>query len=43
MIVCDGFTGNVALKTLEGTIRSLLVALRSELESTDGAASSAGC
>ena len=34
VIVCDGFTGNVALKTLEGTIRSLLVALRSELEST---------
>ena len=28
MIVCDGFTGNVALKTLEGTIRSLLIALR---------------
>src|SRR4029079_2951077 len=34
VIVCDGFTGNVALKTLEGTIWSLLVALRSELEST---------
>jgi glycerol-3-phosphate acyltransferase PlsX len=34
VIVCDGFTGNVALKTLEGTIRSLLSALRSELEST---------
>ena len=34
VIVCDGFTGNVALKTLEGTIRSLLVALRSELQST---------
>ena len=34
VIVCDGFTGNVALKTLEGTIRSLLLALRSELEST---------
>jgi glycerol-3-phosphate acyltransferase PlsX len=32
VIVCDGFTGNVALKTLEGTIRSLLTALRSELE-----------
>jgi glycerol-3-phosphate acyltransferase PlsX len=31
VIVCDGFTGNVALKTLEGTIRSLLEALRSEL------------
>jgi glycerol-3-phosphate acyltransferase PlsX len=32
VVVCDGFTGNVALKTLEGTIRSLLEALRSELE-----------
>jgi glycerol-3-phosphate acyltransferase PlsX len=32
VIVCDGFTGNVALKTLEGTNRSLLVALRAELE-----------
>jgi glycerol-3-phosphate acyltransferase PlsX len=31
VIVCDGFTGNVALKTLEGTIRTLLGALRSEL------------
>ena len=34
VVVCDGFTGNVALKTLEGTIRSLLVALRSELEAS---------
>ena len=34
VIVCDGFTGNVALKTLEGTIRSLLIALRSEIEAT---------
>jgi glycerol-3-phosphate acyltransferase PlsX len=34
VIVCDGFTGNVTLKTLEGTIRSLLVALRSELETS---------
>ncbi len=34
VIVCDGFTGNVALKTLEGTIRSVLVALRSELGAT---------
>jgi glycerol-3-phosphate acyltransferase PlsX len=31
VIVCDGFTGNVALKTLEGTIRSVLDALRYEL------------
>jgi glycerol-3-phosphate acyltransferase PlsX len=34
VIVCDGFTGNVTLKTLEGTIRSLLLALRAELEAT---------
>jgi glycerol-3-phosphate acyltransferase PlsX len=31
VVVCDGFTGNVALKTLEGTIRSVLQALRSEI------------
>jgi len=37
VVVCDGFTGNVALKTLEGTIRSVLEALRSEIrESTRG-------
>jgi glycerol-3-phosphate acyltransferase PlsX len=34
VVVCDGFTGNVALKTLEGTIRSLLGALRAELETS---------
>lgn len=34
VIVADGFTGNVALKTLEGTVKSLLDALRAELEST---------
>ena len=34
VVVCDGFTGNVALKTLEGTIRSLLIALRAEIEAT---------
>ena len=34
VIVTDGFTGNVALKTIEGTVRSLLDALRSELESS---------
>ena len=34
VIVCDGFTGNVALKTLEGTIRSVLDALRSEISSS---------
>jgi glycerol-3-phosphate acyltransferase PlsX len=34
VIVTDGFTGNVALKTLEGTIRTLLEGLRDELRST---------
>jgi glycerol-3-phosphate acyltransferase PlsX len=34
VIVADGFTGNVALKTLEGTVRSLLDALRAELEAS---------
>jgi glycerol-3-phosphate acyltransferase PlsX len=31
VVVTDGFTGNVALKAVEGTIRSLLDLLRSEL------------
>jgi len=34
VIVCDGFTGNVALKTMEGTIRSLVGALRREIAAT---------
>ena len=34
VVVADGFTGNVALKTLEGTVSSLLTELRSELESS---------
>ena len=34
VVVCDGFTGNVALKALEGTIRTILDSLRSELESS---------
>jgi glycerol-3-phosphate acyltransferase PlsX len=34
VVVTDGFTGNVALKTLEGTVRSLLEALRAELASS---------
>jgi len=34
IVVTDGFTGNIALKALEGTIRSLLDALREELESS---------
>jgi phosphate acyltransferase len=32
VIVCDGFTGNVALKTLEGSIRSIIGGLRDELD-----------
>ena len=31
---CDGFTGNVCLKLLEGTIRTLLDALREEIAAT---------
>jgi phosphate acyltransferase len=34
VVVADGFTGNVALKTVEGTIQTLLGALRSELEAS---------
>jgi phosphate acyltransferase len=34
VVVTDGFTGNVALKLLEGTIRNLLDALREEIEAT---------
>jgi glycerol-3-phosphate acyltransferase PlsX len=34
VIVADGFTGNVALKTLEGTVKSLLDVLRAELEAS---------
>jgi len=34
VIVCDGFTGNIALKLLEGTIRTLLDALRAEMSAT---------
>ena len=34
VVVCDGFTGNVALKTLEGTIRSVLGALRDEIRAS---------
>jgi glycerol-3-phosphate acyltransferase PlsX len=31
VVVCDGFTGNVALKLLEGTIKTVLDALREEI------------
>jgi glycerol-3-phosphate acyltransferase PlsX len=34
VVVTDGFTGNVALKLLEGTITSLLTALREEIGAT---------
>jgi glycerol-3-phosphate acyltransferase PlsX len=34
VVVTDGFTGNVALKVVEGTIRSLLDALREEITAT---------
>jgi glycerol-3-phosphate acyltransferase PlsX len=34
VVVTDGFTGNVALKLLEGTIKDLLDALRAEIAST---------
>ena len=33
VVVCDGFTGNVALKLLEGTIRTVLQGLRDEISS----------
>ena len=34
VVVCDGFTGNVVLKLLEGTIKTLLDALREEIEAS---------
>jgi phosphate acyltransferase len=34
VLVTDGFTGNVALKTVEGTILTLLAALREEITAT---------
>jgi glycerol-3-phosphate acyltransferase PlsX len=34
VVVCGGFTGNVCLKLLEGTIRSVLDGLRAEIERT---------
>jgi len=34
VVVTDGFTGNVALKAIEGTIRSLLEGIRSEIDSS---------
>jgi glycerol-3-phosphate acyltransferase PlsX len=34
VVVCDGFTGNMALKLLEGTITTVLDAVRSEIAAT---------
>jgi glycerol-3-phosphate acyltransferase PlsX len=34
VVVTDGFTGNVALKLLEGTIKTVLDALREQIEAT---------
>ena len=34
VVVTDGFTGNVVLKTLEGTIRTILEGLRAEITAT---------
>jgi phosphate acyltransferase len=34
VVVTDGFTGNVVLKTLEGTIRTILDAFRAEITAT---------
>jgi glycerol-3-phosphate acyltransferase PlsX len=34
VVVTDGFTGNVALKTMEGTIRIVIEGLRAEIESS---------
>jgi glycerol-3-phosphate acyltransferase PlsX len=34
VVVCDGFTGNMALKLMEGTIKTLLDTLRTEIGST---------
>ena len=34
VLVCDGFTGNMALKVLEGTIRTVLDGLRQEIVRT---------
>jgi phosphate acyltransferase len=34
VVVCDGFTGNMALKLMEGTIKALLDELRKEIEAS---------
>jgi phosphate acyltransferase len=40
VLVCDGFTGNIAVKAVEGTARSLLLALRDAAD--DGVRTKAG-
>jgi glycerol-3-phosphate acyltransferase PlsX len=37
VVVTDGFTGNVCLKLMEGTVRSVLEALREEIQSSSRA------
>ena len=34
VVVCDGFTGNISLKLMEGTIRTVLEAIRAEIRAT---------
>ena len=34
VVICDGFTGNMALKLMEGTIKTLLDELRKEIEAS---------
>jgi glycerol-3-phosphate acyltransferase PlsX len=34
VVVCDGFTGNIVLKLMEGTIKTVLDALREEITSS---------
>jgi glycerol-3-phosphate acyltransferase PlsX len=36
VVVTDGFTGNVALKTIEGSARGILTALRQTIDSSFG-------
>ncbi len=36
VLVCDGFTGNVTLKTMEGVVRMFLSLLKSQGEGKNG-------
>jgi len=42
VVVTDGFTGNVALKTLEGSLKSIINALLAAFDSSEEARSAAG-